>query len=87
MHAVSSAEAEIEMLAQQENFDIMLITESWTQSKISNAKIILKVYDICRNNSEQCRGCGCTIYHIRILPFSEVDEKNSKLNINGIKSQ
>ena len=85
--SIMSKFPELEMWAHQKNLDLILITELWTHSQISNAEIILKGYDTCRNDREERRGGGCFIYYRSVLPVSENNRQNSKLSTKSIQSQ
>ena len=60
---------EFKILLLEEDYDIVFVTESWTQAHVGDAEINVEGYDLFRKDRKTSRGGGCIIYakkHLKI---------------------
>jgi len=74
---------ELELLTCNSSPDLILITESWANSNITNAEISLKGYNILRTDKPIGRGGGCLVYHKKTI---QVTPLGNSLATPGVQS-
>ena len=74
---------ELQLLAFENSPDVILITESWTNSNITNAEINLVGYSVIRTDRPDYRGGGCLLYHKMSLHVTQID---TTMQTNRIQS-
>ena len=65
---------EFKILLLEEDYDIVFVTESWTQAHIGDAEINVEGYDLFRKDRKTSRGGGCIIYTKKHLKITLIED-------------
>ena len=65
---------EFKILLLEEDYDIVFVTESWTQAHIGDAEINVEGSDLFRKDRKTSRGGGCIIYTKKHLKITLIED-------------
>ena len=65
---------DFKILLIEEGYDMVFVTESWTQAHIGDAEINVEGYDLFRKDRKTSRGGGCLIFTKKHLKITLIED-------------
>ena len=65
---------DFKILLIEEGYDMVFVTESWTQAHIGDAEINVEGYDLFRKDRKTSRGGGCLIFRKKHLKITLIED-------------